>query len=54
MCLLAIVWLLYMFWGALFNGGYPYNFYGMMLYAAAFIITLSIYLIIFYTKYRSK
>jgi hypothetical protein len=53
-CILAIGWFLAMLWGATFNGGYPYNFYAMILYGLSFAITFGIQLIVFYTKPNSK
>lgn len=52
MAILAGLWLAIFVWGAFFNGGYPYNKYGLQAYAITLAFVLGIYFLIWYLKKR--
>lgn len=51
--ILACIWILILLWGAVFNGGYPYNFFGLMLFLSVTAVLVLVYEISKYVR-KSK
>lgn len=52
--ILAGLWLAIFIWGAFFNGGYPYNKYGLQAYAITLVFVLVVYFLTWYLKKRKS
>jgi len=48
----GVVWIFYLLYGLFFNGGYPYNQKGVLLYIKIFAFFLFVYELIKYVKKR--
>ncbi len=51
---LSVLWIILLFWGAFFNGGYPFNFEGLFYQAVALVLLGIIYLLINLIVYRKR
>ena len=52
--IMGSIWIGILIWGAFFNGGYPYNTNGLIVYSGAMLLSFGIYRLADYVRKKQK